>query len=157
MPLGMSLARHDGTLNHLAITSCSRAHAMQYVCHLSACQNSIPCIVVHRIILLLCQTMSAPLPQVWDFIFLEGPEPSSSKIPRQMLQAMRREFNFWYPFDLRVSSSHMPVQNCKGNCSSVQHIPLHVALYVLQPLHVAWYVLHSAFLISSWSLKCNVP
>ena len=41
--------------------------------------------------------------QVWDYIFLEGPEPQHSKIPGQALQAMRQEFNFWYPFDLRVS------------------------------------------------------
>jgi len=41
--------------------------------------------------------------QVWDYIFLEGPEPQRSKIPAQTLATMRREFNFWYPFDLRVS------------------------------------------------------
>ena len=40
--------------------------------------------------------------QVWDYIFLEGPEPQHSNIPGQVLQSMRREFNFWYPFDLRV-------------------------------------------------------
>ena len=39
---------------------------------------------------------------VWDYIFLAGPEPQHSAIPAQTLQALRREFEFWYPFDLRV-------------------------------------------------------
>ena len=49
---------------------------------------------------MLCLTV-----QVWDYIFLEGPEPQPCKIPGQTLKAMRQEFNFWYPFDLRVRSS----------------------------------------------------
>ena len=40
--------------------------------------------------------------EVWDYIFLEGPEPKQSAIPAQTLQALRREFDYWYPFDLRV-------------------------------------------------------
>ncbi len=47
--------------------------------------------------------------QVWDHIFLEGPEPQHSKIPAQTLKAMRQEFNFWYPFDLRVSPILVPI------------------------------------------------
>ena len=49
---------------------------------------------------MLCLTV-----QVWDYIFLEGREPQTCKIPSQTLKAMRQEFNFWYPFDLRVHSS----------------------------------------------------
>ena len=40
--------------------------------------------------------------EVWDYIFLGGEQPQNSAIPAQTLQAMRREFEFWYPFDLRV-------------------------------------------------------
>ena len=40
--------------------------------------------------------------EVWDYIFLAGPQPQHSAIPAQTLQALRREFEFWYPFDLRV-------------------------------------------------------
>ena len=40
--------------------------------------------------------------EVWDYIFLGGGQPQNSAIPAQTLQAMRREFEFWYPFDLRV-------------------------------------------------------
>ena len=42
--------------------------------------------------------------EVWDYIFLGGQQPQNSPIPAQTLQAMRREFEFWYPFDLRVGS-----------------------------------------------------
>lgn len=52
---------------------------------------------------------SAP-PQVWDFIFLEGPMPSDSAIPADTLHRMRREFEYWYPFDLRVSGKDL-IQN----------------------------------------------
>ena len=40
--------------------------------------------------------------EVWNHIFLDGPAPQSCSIPADLLQRCRREFNFWYPFDLRV-------------------------------------------------------
>ena len=33
--------------------------------------------------------------QVWDHIYLDGPEPAGSRIPAELLQTMRREFQFW--------------------------------------------------------------
>ncbi len=39
---------------------------------------------------------------VWDYVFMSGPQPQHSAIPAQTLVALRREFEFWYPFDLRV-------------------------------------------------------
>ena len=42
--------------------------------------------------------------QVWNFIFLKGSKPEGSAIPGSTLDEMRREFEFWYPFDVRVSS-----------------------------------------------------
>nr|GEX30224.1 leucine--tRNA ligase, cytoplasmic [Tanacetum cinerariifolium] len=44
---------------------------------------------------------------VWDYIFLEGPEPKSSNIPSSLLKKMRKEFEYWYPFDLRVSGKDL--------------------------------------------------
>lgn len=43
-------------------------------------------------------------PEVWDYVFLEGPLPQDSGIPAATLHSMRREFDFWYPFDVRVSA-----------------------------------------------------
>lgn len=41
--------------------------------------------------------------EVWDYIFLKGPYPADCKLPEPLLAKMRAEFEFWYPFDLRVS------------------------------------------------------
>ncbi|BDA46666.1 Leucine-tRNA ligase, cytoplasmic [Coccomyxa sp. Obi] len=46
-------------------------------------------------------------PEVWDFIFLDGPQPQHTAVSAEALQAMRREFQFWYPFDLRVSGKDL--------------------------------------------------
>ena len=40
--------------------------------------------------------------EVWDYVFMDGPMPSGSGISSDTLAAMRREFEFWYPWDLRV-------------------------------------------------------
>ena len=42
---------------------------------------------------------------VWDYIFLEGGLPMGSRVPEGVLKQMRQEFNYWYPFDMRVSST----------------------------------------------------
>ena len=45
---------------------------------------------------------------MWDYIFLEGRLPEGSRVPEGVLEQMRQEFNYWYPFDMRVSSMHDP-------------------------------------------------
>ncbi|KAJ4757913.1 hypothetical protein LUZ62_068288 [Rhynchospora pubera] len=46
---------------------------------------------------------------VWDFIFCNGPVPESD-IPSSLLAKMKQEFEYWYPFDLRVSGKDL-IQN----------------------------------------------
>ena len=46
--------------------------------------------------------------EVWNHIFLDGPAPQGCSIPAELLQRCKQEFNFWYPFDLRVG----PVTTC---------------------------------------------
>lgn len=48
--------------------------------------------------------------EIWDYVFLKGPEPKGSKIPLDTLKKMRNEFRFWYPMDLRVSGKDL-IQN----------------------------------------------
>ena len=48
--------------------------------------------------------------QVWDFIFLDRDPPSDAQIPVETLQRLRREFEYWYPFDIRVSGKDL-IQN----------------------------------------------
>lgn len=48
---------------------------------------------------------------VWDFIFFHDAKyPAKSQIKREHLDLMRREFQFWYPVDLRVSGKDL-IQN----------------------------------------------
>uniref|UniRef100_A0A2P2JIN3 leucine--tRNA ligase n=1 Tax=Rhizophora mucronata TaxID=61149 RepID=A0A2P2JIN3_RHIMU len=48
--------------------------------------------------------------EVWDFVICGGPYPRSSDIPSSMLDKMKQEFEYWYPFDLRVSGKDL-IQN----------------------------------------------
>jgi len=47
---------------------------------------------------------------VWDYIFCDGPYPKSTDISSSLLDKMKREFEYWYPFDLRVSGKDL-IQN----------------------------------------------
>lgn len=50
-------------------------------------------------------------PEVWDYIFVKNsPYPKNCKLPKKLLEAMRREFQYWYPVDLRVSGKDL-IQN----------------------------------------------
>ncbi|CAI0400252.1 unnamed protein product [Linum tenue] len=48
--------------------------------------------------------------EVWEFILCGGPYPNSSGIPAAVLDKMKMEFDYWYPFDLRVSGKDL-IQN----------------------------------------------
>ena len=49
-------------------------------------------------------------PDVWDAIFLGSEIPDSCLISRDLISKMIQEFNYWYPFDLRVSGKDL-IQN----------------------------------------------
>lgn len=46
-------------------------------------------------------------PEVFDYIFLNKEYPSTTSISEEILQKLRREFEYWYPFDLRVSGKDL--------------------------------------------------
>ncbi|XP_074292782.1 leucine--tRNA ligase, cytoplasmic-like isoform X1 [Silene latifolia] len=48
--------------------------------------------------------------EVWDFLFCGGPYPKASAIDPNKLESMKQEFEYWYPFDLRVSGKDL-IQN----------------------------------------------
>ncbi|XP_014255426.1 leucine--tRNA ligase, cytoplasmic [Cimex lectularius] len=50
------------------------------------------------------------LDTVWDYIFLDKPLPNKTTIDVKVLQAMKREFTYWYPVDLRCSGKDL-IQN----------------------------------------------
>ncbi|KDO24439.1 leucyl-tRNA synthetase [Saprolegnia parasitica CBS 223.65] len=45
--------------------------------------------------------------EVFDFIFLKGPAPTSSKISLAVWTELQTEFEYWYPVDLRVSGKDL--------------------------------------------------
>ncbi|RWS07474.1 leucine--tRNA ligase: cytoplasmic-like protein, partial [Dinothrombium tinctorium] len=46
-------------------------------------------------------------PAVWDYIFLNHSYPLEINIPKEKLDLLRKEFNYWYPVDLRVSGKDL--------------------------------------------------
>ncbi|CAL1544522.1 unnamed protein product [Lymnaea stagnalis] len=47
-------------------------------------------------------------PEVWDYIFYKStPYPSSCGIAKQVLDKLRREFEYWYPVDVRMSGKDL--------------------------------------------------
>lgn len=50
-------------------------------------------------------------PDVWDYVFMNNaPYPKNCKIPKELVEKMRREFRYWYPVDLRCSGKDL-IQN----------------------------------------------
>lgn len=47
-------------------------------------------------------------PEVWDYVFFkEASLPAATTIPLEKLQLLKKEFNYWYPVDLRVSGKDL--------------------------------------------------
>ena len=45
--------------------------------------------------------------ECWEYIFKRGAYPAGCKVPEDKLKKMRHEFEYWYPFDLRVSGKDL--------------------------------------------------
>ncbi|KAJ8266803.1 hypothetical protein GJAV_G00134870 [Gymnothorax javanicus] len=45
--------------------------------------------------------------EAWDFIFLKNSPFPKTTIPKEHLQKLRREFEYWYPVDVRVSGKDL--------------------------------------------------
>ena len=59
-------------------------------------------------------------PEVWDYIFFKG-VPVPGTIPKNVLDKLKQEFEYWYPVDLRVSGKDL--------------VPNHLTYYIYN--HVA--------------------
>lgn len=46
-------------------------------------------------------------PEVWDYIFFSNTKAPTTDIPKETLDKMKSEFNYWYPVDLRVSGKDL--------------------------------------------------
>lgn len=97
--------------------------------------------------------------EVWDFIFFKTSPFPKTDIPKEHLQKLRREFEYWYPVDVRVSGKDLVPNHLS------YYLYNHVAMWPqdkwvmscpsLSPLRVVevnWVILMRMVLISSFSL-----
>ncbi|OCH88938.1 leucine-tRNA ligase [Obba rivulosa] len=45
--------------------------------------------------------------EVWEYLFGDGPWPESSTIPKEKVDRMKHEYNYFYPFDVRSSGKDL--------------------------------------------------
>jgi leucyl-tRNA synthetase len=45
--------------------------------------------------------------EVWDYIFFKEASLPKTTISQEKLNILKKEFNFWYPVDLRVSGKDL--------------------------------------------------
>lgn len=45
--------------------------------------------------------------EIWEYIFCKGPFPDPSPIPREKVDALKYEYDFFYPFDIRSSAKDL--------------------------------------------------
>ncbi|KIY63254.1 leucine-tRNA ligase [Cylindrobasidium torrendii FP15055 ss-10] len=45
--------------------------------------------------------------EVWEYLFADGPWPANSTIPKEKVDAMKHEYNYFYPFDIRSSAKDL--------------------------------------------------
>ncbi len=65
--------------------------------------------------------------ELFDYVFMGKEAPENTSIPKETLEKMRKEFEFWYPFDLRVSGKDLL------NNHLVMSLYNHAAIFGLQP------------------------
>ena len=72
-------------------------------------------------------TVSQMTDGVWEYIFALADGPLQSDIPKATLDAMRREFSYWYPVDVRISGKDLV------NNHLVFFLHIHQAICVSSP------------------------
>ncbi|KAI0063343.1 leucyl-tRNA synthetase [Artomyces pyxidatus] len=45
--------------------------------------------------------------EIWEYVFCKGPWPENPPLPKEKADAMKREFDYFYPFDLRSSGKDL--------------------------------------------------
>uniref|UniRef100_A0A673M0Y9 Leucyl-tRNA synthetase 1 n=1 Tax=Sinocyclocheilus rhinocerous TaxID=307959 RepID=A0A673M0Y9_9TELE len=77
--------------------------------------------------------------EVWDYIFFKTAPFPKTDIPKEKLQKLRREFEFWYPVDVRVSGKDL--------------VPNHLTYYLYN--HVAMWPNDRYTAVYLFTRKCN--
>ncbi|XP_016374050.1 leucine--tRNA ligase, cytoplasmic-like [Sinocyclocheilus rhinocerous] len=78
--------------------------------------------------------------EVWDYIFFKTAPFPKTDIPKEKLQKLRREFEFWYPVDVRVSGKDL--------------VPNHLTYYLYN--HVAMWPNDRYTAVYLFTRKCSL-
>ena len=67
-------------------------------------------------------------PEVWDYIFFkEAALPKDTRISKENLNKLRREFQHWYPVDLRLSGKDLVPNHL------TYYLYIHTAIWPKEP------------------------
>ena len=45
--------------------------------------------------------------EIWEYVFSKGPLPSHSPVPKEKLDVLKHEYDYFYPFDIRSSAKDL--------------------------------------------------
>ena len=45
--------------------------------------------------------------EIWEYVFCNGPWPDPAPLPQEKADALKHEFNYFYPFDIRSSAKDL--------------------------------------------------
>jgi leucyl-tRNA synthetase len=45
--------------------------------------------------------------EIWEYIFLDGPWPANAPLPKEKADALKHEYEYFYPFDVRSSGKDL--------------------------------------------------
>jgi leucyl-tRNA synthetase len=45
--------------------------------------------------------------EIWEYIFVDGPWPANAPLPKEKADAMKHEYEYFYPFDVRSSGKDL--------------------------------------------------
>lgn len=49
--------------------------------------------------------------EIWEYLFRDGPWPESATVPKEKIDTMKREYDYFYPFDVRSSGKDLIPNN----------------------------------------------
>ena len=49
--------------------------------------------------------------EIWEYIFSNGAFPSPSPIPKEKVDALEHDYDYFYPFDIRSSAKDLITNN----------------------------------------------
>lgn len=85
-------------------------------------------VLIHVISFLNIRRANQLTKEVWDYIFFKTAPFPVTKIPKETLDRLKQEFEYWYPVDLRASGKDLVPNHLS------YYLYNHVAMWPIQRL-----------------------